>query len=561
MKPKNKNEKLALSVKLFELEKVSVHGFCNFCKNNTLLVIAVTVALFFTYGVRLFWYNIGGPDTELFMADKSGVLLWAAQTGRFGYALLAKLWHINEFNPFTAFFVTFCLIWFFTISWCYIIAIFNGDTAGDKKLIPFALVLMTMPIWAETFSHLHQSAEFALIISLCPYTIYLLYKGLLDDEKGKVACGFVLLLFMTSVYQAIVPMFFCGALACFLLLQEQMNYKPRVYLNFSLKFCITMAVSLATYLIIDRGVLPVVFGIERAGYLDKMNVWGSVSFRENIYRVFGLGYTITIGRIPFMQNIMDSIMASQVPLKGGSAAEYVAGLSRAFSNVLLLPVTALFLVKAGAIAHKAIPAGRRLLYALAVAGVPLCIMILSFAGGKNQPIRTLYALPLAFAFMFFFLIKKYKKKAATVVFCLAVLTAAHQAQNTAQLFYSDYLRYNEDIRLVTGLGDLIAQVQPEGEKLPVALVGIYRTSSRSNPNFLHGELLGFSLFEISRSVFETSRRGLTFMSIQGIDFDIPNEDQAERALKEAERMPAYPDPNSIRRMEDFIVVKISDELY
>ncbi|MDR2731237.1 MAG: glucosyltransferase domain-containing protein [Treponema sp.] len=229
MKPKQKGNKTT-SVRYFNMEEITVMGFCNFCRNNIPLIITVSITLFFTYGIRLFWHSIG-IDTELFMADKSGSLKWYMAIGRFGYALLSKLWYIKEFNPFTTFFIAFCLIWFFTISWCYIIAVFSRDTIRNNKLIPFAIVFMTMPVWAEQFYFLLQAVENALIISLCPYVIYLLFKGFLDDEKGKIISASILLVFMISVYQAIVPMFCRGVFACFVLLQEHSEYEPQVYRN------------------------------------------------------------------------------------------------------------------------------------------------------------------------------------------------------------------------------------------------------------------------------------------------------------------------------------------
>lgn len=238
----------------FNMETVSVAGFCNFCRNNIPLVLAVSITLFFTYGVKLFWHSIG-VDTELFMTNKNSMLNWHLQIGRFGLVLLQKWLHIKEFNPFTAFFLTFCQIWLFTISWCYIIAIFSRDTVNNHKLIPFALVLMTSPVWAEQFYFLLQAAETSLMITLCPYVIYLLYKGFLDGEKGKIVCAFILLVFMIAVYQAIVPLFCCGVFACFILLQEHSDFEPAVYRRLCIQLFAILIGALAIYFLIDKIIL------------------------------------------------------------------------------------------------------------------------------------------------------------------------------------------------------------------------------------------------------------------------------------------------------------------
>ena len=106
------------------------------------------------------------------------------------------------------------------------------------------------------------------------------------------------------------------------------------------------------------------------------------------------------------------------------------------------------------------------------------------------------------------------------------------------------------------------QAQPNGEKLPVAFVGRRRTTDMFFPEyFLSGEIIGRSIFEWSQNPYITTSRSLAFMEILGIKYNMPDESQLEQALEEAMLMPSYPDPGSVRRKQDFIVVRISDILY
>ena len=553
----------AMSIKRFNMEEISVMGFARFCKNNIPLIITVSFTLVFAYGSKLFWNSIG-IDTEYIMIDRLSSNIINAQVGRPGILLLSSLLYIKGFNPFTAFFMTFCLMWFFTISWCYLIAVFSKNTIKNNKLIPFALVFMTMPFWAELFYFLLSSAEFALIISLCPYVIYLLYKGFLDNEKGKIACAFILLVFMTAVYEAILPMFCCGVFSCFLLWQENSNYEPQAYRKLCIKLFTTLIGSVVVYFIISRVVGPVFFGKgEMSQYFEgHYFFWGRMPFLENILRILLLGYTLTIGNIPLIQNIMFPIMASYA--SDITLVEEWNHLCAIYGNVLLLPVTILFIINITLLMRKSIPSGRRLLYMLAGIGIPLCIILLAIImGGLNGlVIRILWALPLAFAFMLFYLINSNTKKIAFIVTCLALLTAAYQGQITAQLHYSDQMRYNEDVRFAYELNTLILQAQLDGEKLPVAFVGRRRTTDIFFPEyFLPGEIIGRSNFELVENHYATTARGLAFMKNIGINFNIPDESQLEQAFEEAMLMPSYPDPGSVRRKQDFIVVRISDILY
>jgi len=549
-----------ISIKYFDMEEVSLAGFLNFCKNNLPLILAVSVTLFFAYGIRLFCHSIG-IDTELFMVNRAEKNQWSLMIGRFGLVLLSSIWRINEFNPFTSFFIAFCLIWVFTISWCYIIAIFSRNTGRNNNLIPFALVFMTMPVWVEQFYFLLQAAENAFIIALCPYVIYLMYKGFLDNERGKIICAVVLLVFMISVYQAIVPLFICGVFVSFILMQEQSDYKSAIYRNLCLKLFIALASAMAIYFIIDRIVVPAVFNIERSDYVDNMNQWRQRPVGENVRDILLLIYMLAIGHLPFVQSIMDPILALHARA-GMQAVEDLHDSTLAIRTFLLAPLMLVFISKIIAFVREKLPPERKFLYILAGIGIPLSILLLAIMGGSRPPIRTFYALPLAYAFMFFYCIKSSKKIVAITVTCFALFTAVYQAQITAQLFYSDRMRYNEDVRLAHRLNDMILQVQPDDERLPVVLVGGYRMASRlrENINFLQGQVIGHSFFDwgAGYQIHAPTYQGLLFMQSLGISFDMASSDQLIQAHREAGLMPIFPNPGSVKRMEGFIVVKLSD---
>jgi len=175
----------------------------------------------------------------------------------------------------------------------------------------------------------------------------------------------------------------------------------------------------------------------------------------------------------------------------------------------------------------------------------------------KEVLRTMYSLPPAFAFMLYFAIKTYDKKFSVVIFCVALLLAGYQAQTTAQLFYSDKMRYEEDVRLAHKLNDLILQHQPENKNLPVVLVGIYQPQVWRSPIFLLGEVIGHSCFGWYDII---NKRGFNFMKSQGIYIEMANEELSKQAFEEAKRMPYYPNPGCVKRTQDYIVVRISEKL-
>jgi hypothetical protein len=521
--------------------EANLKSFCDFCKNNIPLLIVTTLTLFFCYGIKLFQYSIG-IDTEQFMADKSGMLEWYFSIGRFGFSLLAWLLNIKEFNPFTAFLSTFCIIWLFTISYAYIIAIFCKNIGKNNALIPFVLVFASSPVWAEQFYFVLQAREVALMVLLCPYVIYIMFRGFVDNKKGEIIFAFLSLIFMTSVYQAMVPFFCCGVFICFMLFLEATDYEQKIYRNLCLKIFAMFVCAMVVY--------AVIFYIEKVQYIGDMNKWGQISIKENILRILLFAYTLTIGGIPQIQDIGNSIIASHAR-SGMEAAKGIINISKVFGNILLLPLTLLFIIKCINIARKKITSGKKFLYIIAAICIPLSILFLAILGGNMPPIRAIYVLPLAFAFMFFFLIKNYSKKSCIALVCFALFTAAYQAQITAQLFYSDQLRYNEDVRLAYEIRDIIGN-----ENLPIAIVGKYIVAEKFHANFLQGDVIGHSCFEWG-DVGDVTERGLNFMHSLGINFNAPNNEQIERAIYEATYMPSYPNSGFVKKLPDVIVVKLS----
>jgi len=525
------------------MENLNLKNFCDFCKNNVLLLIATTLALFFCYGIKLFQYSIG-LDSELIMADTSSVIKFFTHIGRFGLCLLMWLLNAKGFNPFTAFFGAFCLIWLFTISHAYIIALFCKNTGRNNALIPFALVFISSPIWAEQFYFVFQAREVALMVLLCPFTIYIMFKGFIDNKKGKIIFAFFSLTFMTSVYQAMVPFFCCGVFICFMLFLETSDYEAKIYRNLCLKIFAMFVCAMIVYAVIYKILIPSIMENTET-YLDNMNLWGHISIKDNISLILLFARIIT-GM--YNSNIFENPLLFITSINK----------SNVFGNILLLPLALLFIIKSIDIARKKFTSDKKILYIIVAIGIPLSIMFLAILLGNMSPIRTVYVFPLAFAFMFFFLIKNYSNKYRIAVVCFALLTAAYQAQITAQLLYSDQLRYNEDVRLAYEIRDAIVKTSLDNENLPVVIVGSYRIAEKlhMNENFMQGEIMGrISIFTWNSVKW---KRSWSFMNCLGIHFNIPSDEQMERAIVEAGYMPSYPNPGFVKKLPDVIVVKLSD---
>jgi hypothetical protein len=513
-------------------QEAGIYGFMDFCRANMLLVLSAVFAVFCTYGIKLWFYSIG-IDTELVMARYgagSGPSTGATM-GRWGGDVLGRFWglfQIEEANPWLGFFLGFCLFIVVVVEWCYFINIFSNKTGLNNALIPFAVVFSTMQVWIEMFYFPGWGTQSMLFI--CPIITYLLYKGFLDDEKLKVAAGFLILLLLVASYQSMMLLFCFGVFAGFVLIQENSDYEPSVYGFLCLKLAVCLLAALALYFAGNRIVLAI-HNTQQNGYIDRMIRWGKDPVMSNLGAIRTYFFNLMLGR------------------------------SRISSFNYLLPAVVLFLAQAVYTAVRRIGKGRRALFLLAALGIPLTFCVLPVAGAYSPPLRSQYALPFALGFMLYYLVTHYRKFPAALVFAASIVIAMFQSQIGSQMYYSDYMRYEEDRRLAADFVRRLEPFQTPGNTMPVAFVGKIRAAHKFKTNYIEGEIVGRSFWGLQGAWTSSPIDGLSFMRTIGINYPFPNEPQLQKALQAWQSMPSYPAEGCIVRLDDVIVFKLSDDLY
>jgi hypothetical protein len=513
-------------------ETVSVNSFLNFCRANLLLIASIMLAVFCTYGIKLWFYSIG-IDTELVMAGygAGGPASTGATMGRWGGDILGRvmgIFQIKEANPWLGYFSGFCLFGLVIIEWCYFINIFSNKQGTNNNLIPFAVVFSTMQVWLEMFYFPGWGTQFLLF--LCPAITYLFYKGFMDDEKLKVAAGFIILLLIVSSYQSMLLLFCFAVFSAFILIQENSDYDKKVYGFLCLKLFICLILALVLYLLINRLML-FIHKTQQNGYIDRMIRWGKDPAMSNLSAIKAYFFNLMFGR------------------------------SRISSFNYMFPIIVLFFAQAVYVVVKHIKAGRRALYILAAIGIPLTFCVLPMAGAYSPPLRSQYALPFALGFMLYYLVIHYKKFFSVIVFAASIVIAVHQSQIGSQMYYSDYMRYQEDVRLAGDFARILAPFEDAGNTIPVVFVGKIRAANKFKRNYIEGEIVGRSFWGLQGAWTSSPIDGLSFMRTIGLNYPFPNEQQLQEALQVWPSMPSYPAEGCVVRLPNVIVLKLSDDLY
>jgi hypothetical protein len=555
-------------------EGASFKGFIEFCKRNTPLVITVTLAVMFVYGVFLFNISVTG-DTILHLSTLNGPVKlnlagdtpYTMQTDilslkRWTQWLFAILVYIRESGVYTSNFVATASIWTFSMLFCYLFAVFTKNTDRRNGFIPLALTLLSYPVWSVCLPVVYMARINLLFVVVMLIGVYLLYTGFLSNNKTYIAISFILILLSFGAYQPLIPLFICVVFIFFLLLEENSNLQPKEYSFLCLKLFLFFLAAFALRSFIGS-IVQYALDIPRdVQYISGIMVWNKSSLKPVLTNVLGLGYFTTIGQIPFVHSLfaplMETIYGSSVGPYGKSIVENVLLYSRTAGNILLLPGGIAFIVYIILNAKNRIPKGRRLLYVLAGFGVPISIFFLVIASGDMRGLRILYVLPFATAFMLFYVAHKQKKGLRRVFYGLILAVSFYQAQ-VSQNLLEGLVRISEyDTIAVFDINRRISEVTENGEKLPLVFIG--------NRHPFENQI--FPLFDVTaRSVFERwslddmpyqTDMVILFMRMLGFNYDIPTPQQAERAYELSRDMPSYPENGCVKNLGDVIVVKMGE---
>lgn len=141
-----------------------------------------------------------------------------------------------------------------------------------------------------------------------------------------------------------------------------------------------------------------------------------------------------------------------------------------------------------------------------------------------------------------------------VIISFTIITVFYQSQSMAQLFYSDYNRYQEDVKIANQIGYRIMDLDL-GEIPPYPVVYLGKHVQPIRANVIKQEVLGFSFFEWDGGNY--NRIG-NFMKSVGYDYLDPTEEQREKAIKIADSMPTWPHKGSVALKNDLIIVNLSE---
>lgn len=507
------------------MDKIGVRDFKKFCTENLMLIICNILVVFLTFGSRIFTRNVS-VDTDLFINNPYSTYNWL-DIGRQGLVFTKKIFGTMWYNPYISgvFFLTGII--FFCIIWSYL---FNIIRPGQPYFV-FMSLFCTHPVFALQYFFQLQAFEITISIILVALALLFIYRWILYGGYANCIIGIVMMIWSFSSYQSNVGLYLAGGLACFILLNED-NLKK--ILQIIIKLVITFSIGFLINIFITK------LFFTHSNYLDNSFAWGKLPISECIL------------------NICKHIGAT---LFGIVSVIY----SKAYI-ILIIFLLILFLIDIKKMNIS------KFIHWIAIGFLLLSPFFLTFYLGSIPSQRTQITLAFVIGFGYMYVYKCIQNKKWKTIKIICILAIAiflqQQISTTLRLFYTDDIRYQQDVEHAYKLSSDINKLGlGESPEIPIAFVGSLEANLNNScfSGIKGTEYFGLSVFEIHYSsephYFWNTISAIGFMNTIGIHYKEPTQEQILKARTTAIGMQCWPNEGGIQIKDGIIIIKLSEDIF
>jgi len=548
------------------MQKIMNQIYLFFKRNYTVLAL-LGVLIGLLHGDKLFSTNSGIDTEKIIYAGEDLYESWLG-IGRQGIVLLKWMLGQLNFNPFFAAILTLVFLLSAVAAFGFVFEAVSGKQSRVAFFL-FGGIVIAHPILTEQMYFTLQGAEVTLAFNLIAVSLYCAHRfACLGKEKAHLEKGqkgllvwfavAVLLLIPTfGVYQAFVPLYMFGMISLGCLRFVNLRNADVQHVKKELFYMVKLCVVFLTAFVINQGITGRFF--LASDYLKKQIQW---DFAQPV---------LGIRRI--LAHVRDVILGN---------GDFYFG---TFLWLILLLTVTFFMFAKRKISEKkwthAVWAWGMILFA----GLFVSPFFLTIFMGERPVIRGQLVLPFAMAFVTYmsyvlsaenkiWKVKdinskrvSFRKGVLVVPVAIGALTIWLESNITCRLYYTDAVRYQEDLQLAGWLEHDIAVFTDNcGYDGIVVFVG--KRSANGNCASIKGDVMGQSLFawdtDVEPKNYWSSSRIVGFMHCQGVNYKAPDMKQVEIATQAVEEMKCYPVKGSIAWCqdatgEDMVVVKLSED--
>lgn len=468
-------------------------------------------------------------DEETWLLANQPSLLWLLQ-GRFAVWLFDLIFTTEgNFAPFLWDFLS-VVIWHFSgVILAY--ALLGKEKVKEWQMFFFLAYYSSLPfVVGEILSFSMFNLQVCTAMAATAGAFLYSLKYLDNKRKKDAAAAFGLLLYGVAVYQALLCVYVTAVVAYCLLR----------FIKNEDKGLVRVIVSCA---VICIGAVGIYYGIDMliwhfsgtADYLEANYIgWASEDWvREAVLSV------VNVGRVSF------AIPYEGVYIYGGVVLRCVSGL-------FVLYALWLFFKRKGAKQKLGI-----FFYTVVLCVAPFALYI-AIATYKTHG-RMLLAIPLAGAVQIYLIFREldgqggrlclYLKRGMLILVSYLLFL---NARNMNLIYYYGSISYEKDCSTANQVMYDIKKAGMDYHQKPIAFVGMVE---QDDVQTLESDTLGGSIFEWDEGNISRMK---DFLRTKGYAVLMPDSSQISRAAKEAKTMQTWPMEDSIRELDDMIVVYFSE---
>lgn len=502
----------------------------------------LAIVILLVYGGRII-HDDFFLDSEIMILRPDFMRYVWMGSNRFGLVSTSRIFGLHRLSPWMSNALMACAMWCSGMMMAFCVRDWTGGSRRYRLFTYlFPILFVTAPIFVEQFLFVLQSFEISFGILITILAVFCSSRCSRDGISLYYAApGLVLLVWSFGSYQAMIPLYICLVLIAFLL--GYLNGRASEALRYGLRQVVFFAVGCALYfaaVAVTRrisgtdssyvsdlvrwkadGVYPCLVAIKAS--VRNILLGTSVFYRKYYFPAMVLcvlqalwyGWKKKTGTGNYMWFLLGGFLLALSPFY----MNFVTGALQPVRAQMVYPVTAaLFL------AHLTVPPEVR------------------EDGGSRPQRQALRAL-----------------MAAAAAVC--VFNAMRQGADTIQLFQTSYEVYRNDVLMANRMYPDICRAAGGGNMADCVVVFTGGRSTGVKGPALYGELAGLSMFgaEAHTAGGVSARTGCLF-SILGMDMQVLPDDLElyHRAIAYMESAPDWPAEGSIRKMDDVVVVRLSE---
>lgn len=491
----------------------------SFICNNKKVIIIGLIFLIITFGYAVTLFTLGVSTETSVFNEASGSARWVAQS-RFSVGILKKIFSTNQILPFRNSFLAVIMIFIVAIYSCKVLNKMCNNSEKNNTILNIVLtsLFITMPISVHYMYYLTYSFEIGIGMFVCILAADFFNKGVVfKKDKKYIILGVALLAFGIGVYQSFVPFFILIESACMFIYFCNNSIELKDKLIIIWKCIVYLIVALILFILISKMFL--IF-IPEEKYTEGFFSWGKSETKQILLNLFKYCKDIYLN---------DGIYGCKI-----IKPTIVIGILMGFYYILIK---------------------KKWFEGLILFFIMITPMILPVSVGTAMPYRTQQTIMLMVPIIWYLLCYTINlKKLNNAILVVVLLISIRQTLYVNKLFYSDYLRYQNDLNLSRKISNRIYDLDIENVKdYPVVYLG--KKETEIIPNLIRQELIGYSIYEWDNGNYKRMQH---FMTLTTNNFKLATEQDVSKAKQLGKDMPSWPAKESIALKENIILVKLSD---